>query len=163
MFNPRQLIILTTVALTIAQPLPGPHFNWDCTNTRGTCNNACFASNCLGLPNELTYDSVRPNAYGRRRDSGCGRTPCSKQKYKYMDFGNSCDEYPFASTFEGGAGAILRCVDSTENESKLYNIVFHIAIISFTALGEGGQLSAFYRNVPHGHRFTLWLSNYGLA
>ena len=39
----------------------------------------------------------------------------------------SCDEYPFASTYEGGTGAVIAAVPIKENSSQ------------------GGQLSAFYR------------------
>ena len=41
--------------------------------------------------------------------------------------GMSCDEYPFASTYEGGTGAVIAAVPIKENSSQ------------------GGQLSAFYR------------------
>ncbi|CAB4023437.1 Hypothetical predicted protein [Paramuricea clavata] len=54
-----------------------------------------------------------------RRDSGCTRmrkTP-----------GNNCDEYPFASSREGGAGAEIKLVPSRENSKQ------------------GGLLGAFYR------------------
>ena len=110
MFNSRQLTILTTVALTVAQ-----NFDWDCTNSLSTCNNACYAVNCKGSPNLLTYDGNAANQDPRRAASGCNRTPCSNTHY--AAFGNSCDEYPFASTTQGGTSAILRCVDSSENSS----------------------------------------------
>ncbi|RYP34685.1 hypothetical protein DL766_002876 [Monosporascus sp. MC13-8B] len=33
----------------------------------------------------------------------------------YSNCGSSCDEYPFASTLEGGGEETLRCVDPSEN------------------------------------------------
>ena len=129
MFNLRQLIILITASVALAQD-----FEWDCTKSLGTCNNACFAVHCKGSAYKLNYDSNQANRGPRRTASGCNRTPCTHTHYG--SFGNSCDEFPFASTTQGGAGAILRCVDSSENSSKLYNIVLinQIAIISFTVL-----------------------------
>lgn len=91
-------------------------FEWDCTNSLGTCNNACYAVNHGLSPGVLTYDSDANNRDPRRTASGCNRTPCSNTGYS--QWGNSCDEYPFASVQEGGNNAILRCVDSTENSSK---------------------------------------------
>ncbi|KAJ1596064.1 hypothetical protein NDA11_003878 [Ustilago hordei] len=41
---------------------------------------------------------------------------------------NSCDEYPYASSQEGGAGSVTRCVASTENSRQ------------------AGTLSSFYTN-----------------
>ena len=125
MFNLRQLIVLITASVALAQ-----NFDWDCTNSLAPCNNACFSVNCRGSPNTLNYDSNEANRGPRRTASGCNRTPCTNTHYG--SFGNSCDEYPFASTTQGGAGAILRCVDSSENSSKSYKIVLHnqIAITS---------------------------------
>lgn len=161
MFNSRQLIIivLTTVALTVALD-----FDWDCTRSPGCCNNACYAIQCMDSPAVLTYDNSKANRHPRRVASGCtsNRRPC---KYThYSDFGSSCDEYPFASTAQGGKGATLRCVDPSENSSQSYNIVFRwIAIIYFTALGEGGQLGNFYKGVPDGHRFRVLIKNLDYA
>ena len=156
MFNLRQLtIILTTVTLALAQ-----NFDWDCTNSPGPCNNACFAINCKGSPGSLTYDSNAANRGPRRTASGCNRTPCTNTRYR--SFGNSCDEYPFASTTQGGAGTILRCVDSPEISSTLYNNILNnqIDVISFTSLGEGGQLGNFYKGLPNGHKFSVVMKNY---
>jgi hypothetical protein len=119
-------------------------FDWDCTNALGTCNNACFATN-HGLANGvLTYDadaSVRPQ---RREDAGCGSwSPCTTTGYS--NWGDSCDEYPFASTHEGGTGSILRCVDSSENNSQ------------------GGSLSNFYGTINDGDQFQVVVRNYGGA
>jgi hypothetical protein len=54
----------------------------------------------------------------------------------------SCDEYPFASTYEGGAGSSIRAVPLTEQ-----NI-------------QGGIISSFYRNnsIRDGSRFRVRIS-----
>ena len=124
MFKSRQLIILMTVSLSLAL-----NFDWDCEKSAATCNNACFAMNCKGSPGLLNYDSNGENRRPRRTAAGCKPTPCTDGTYS--KYGNSCDEYPFASTFQGGTGAILRCVDISENSSKLYNIVLNDQIVNF--------------------------------
>lgn len=92
-------------------------FDWDCTNSLGTCNNACYVVNHGLTSGTLTYDANKANRSPRRTASGCNRRPCTNTNYN--QWGNSCDEYPFASTHEGGAGTILRCVVDTDNHSKL--------------------------------------------
>ncbi|KAI1380614.1 deoxyribonuclease NucA/NucB-domain-containing protein [Hypoxylon crocopeplum] len=116
------------------------NFEWDCTNSLGTCNNACYAVNHNLAKGTLTYDSNKANRDPRRTASGCNKTPCTNTKYKR--WGNSCDEYPYASTKEGGRKAILRCVDTTENSS------------------EGGQLGGFYGKIKNGNKFRVWVRNY---
>ena len=119
-------------------------FNWNCQNSLGPCQNACFATVCRAATGLLTYDANPANRGPRRTASGCNKTPCSAG-LSYSTFGNSCDEFPFASTQEGGSGARLRCVDSTENSS------------------EGGQLGAFYRTINDGDQFGMTIENYGGA
>ncbi|MCJ1467188.1 hypothetical protein MMC07_005811 [Pseudocyphellaria aurata] len=120
-------------------------FEWNCRNSLGTCNNACFAVNCKGAPSTLTYDKNTAPRSGRRTASGCKRTPCSNTRYGR--FGHSCDEFPYASVKQGGKGAILRCVDGTDNSMISYK-------------GEGGQLSNFYRRLNDGEKFKLFVRNY---
>ncbi|KAI1111687.1 deoxyribonuclease NucA/NucB-domain-containing protein [Nemania sp. NC0429] len=130
-----QIFAITAVAAV--------NFEWDCTNSLGPCNNACYAVNHGLAPGTLTYDSDANNRGPRRTASGCNRTPCSNTGYGAT--GNSCDEFPFASVQEGGNGAILRCVDSTENSS------------------EGGQLGNFYKTINNGDQFGIFVRNYGGA
>ncbi|CCX12486.1 deoxyribonuclease NucA/NucB-domain-containing protein [Pyronema domesticum] len=136
-FSLFQLLGLVLVSLTVVEAL---NFDWDCTRSLGTCNNACFAVNCKRKPSKLTYDANKSARGPRRTRSGCNRTPCSNTKYKAS--GNSCDEFPFASVKEGGSGAILRCVKSSENSS------------------EGGQLSAFYKKLKNGEKFGIFVRNF---
>jgi Deoxyribonuclease NucA/NucB len=131
-----QLVILIAVAsLALAA-----NFDWDCTNSLATCNNACYAIYCKKFPSKLTYDSNQSNRPPRRTASGCNKTPCTNTGYKA--FGNSCDEYPFASTTQGGKGAILRCVDASENSSKLCNIVFNGQMLTLPKVREGNWVTS---------------------
>lgn len=89
-------------------------FAWDCTNSIGPCNNFCYAANHKAKTT-LTFmpSLIRTN----RRLSGASRRPCRNTKLPYHKSGDSCDEYPFASTKEGGINAFLRCANGTENKS----------------------------------------------
>jgi hypothetical protein len=136
-----QLSLLASVLAIVS--VHAIDFNWDCTNSLNTCNNACYAVNCRGKPGLLTYDADESARGPRRTASGCNRTPCSNANLPWSSFGGSCDEYPFASVEEGGAGAILRCVEPGENSS------------------EGGQLGNFYRNnLNDGDQFNVVIENY---
>lgn len=113
MSNSRQLIVLTTVSLTAAQIIS--IMSWNCISTMDICNHFCYAINCARATRFVTFDPVRANAPARRKAAGCSRKPCYKSKTPYAAFGNSCDEFPFASTEEGGSGAFLRCVEIEQN------------------------------------------------
>ena len=71
----------------------------------------------LGAKRQFTYDSG--NASKRRTESGCEKRPCTQGNLPWAKFGDSYDEFPFASTKEGGKNAQLRCVDKGENHSML--------------------------------------------
>ncbi|RAH42516.1 uncharacterized protein BO95DRAFT_455762 [Aspergillus brunneoviolaceus CBS 621.78] len=133
--------------LVVAEVVAQINYSQNCANSIGTCQNACWAVLCTRATRMLTYDSNRANQAPRRRASGCSRNPCNNNNLPYRRFGNSCDEYPFASVRQGGAGAKLRCVPKGQNDSQ------------------GGQLSAFYRNsgIRNGQRYGVTLRNYGGA
>lgn len=63
----------------------------------------------MGHPLLLTYDNVRKNAQARRRAALKNHPPAQP--------GNQLDEYPFATTMEGGAGASIKEVPKLENEA----------------------------------------------
>ena len=134
------IFLLSACTLTLAH-----NFDWNCKKSPGPCNNACYAANCRNHGPPLTFDAGISHRPRRRRDSGCARNPCSNNSLPYSSFGDSCDEFPFASTQEGGKGAILRCVDRSENSS------------------EGGQLRAFYRSLNDGDEFGILMRNYAGA
>ncbi|CCF49176.1 hypothetical protein NDA10_004187 [Ustilago hordei] len=89
------------------------------------------ASACAGKPRRLDRDSAnasinRANTACRSPDHPITRSP-KRCAGKPAD-SNSCDEYPYASSQEGGAGSVTRCVASTENSRQ------------------AGTLSSFYTN-----------------
>lgn len=111
--------VFVSVALTaLASTVNAATFDWDCTNALGTCQNYCFYAQCRGgAGQQFTFDSDTSKRAPRRQASGCSQHPCSDTSLSYSSFGDSCDEFPFASTKEGGSGARLRCVDKTDNNS----------------------------------------------
>jgi len=96
---------------------------------RGVCSNVCYSVRSGTQPGTLTVNPRRGedrgcsayNAPGHRGVSPCG--VYSNLIYKRRTGGNSCDEYPFASTYESGGNtsprrpANLRCVPLSENSS----------------------------------------------
>ncbi|EMR65348.1 hypothetical protein MGN70_000766 [Eutypa lata] len=135
-------IILLASALVVPSTLAQNVFNWDCTNSLMTCNNACYWTNCKQTGEvTLTYDP--DNASTQRDNSGCSKNPCNDPNVPYN--GESCDEFPFASVKEGGTGASLRCTPQSDQDS------------------EGGQLSNFYANLDTGDQYTVTVENYAGA
>jgi hypothetical protein len=55
-------------------------FDWDCTRSLGTCNNACYAVNHGLAPGTLTYDTNVAKRNPRRTASGCNRTPLHQHR-----------------------------------------------------------------------------------
>jgi len=99
------------------------------SGARGVCANMCYSVRSGTQPGTLTYNPHRGedrgcsayNAPGHRGVSPCG--VFSTLIYKTRTGGNTCDEYPFASTYESGGNtsprrpANLRCVPGSENSS----------------------------------------------
>ena len=75
------------------------------------------AAQQAGHPNLLHRITSR-SAIRRNRRQACGSVTCAS--------GESCDEYPFASSQEGGTGARTQCVPAGQQNSQ------------------GGTLSSFY-------------------
>ncbi|THW98391.1 hypothetical protein D6D13_10639 [Aureobasidium pullulans] len=109
----------------------------DCTTFPESCNNDCYGIFSAGLPSSLTWDMPTTAVEKqRRRGSGCTNTNsysvCSSTKgvAPWNQDGPSCDEYPYASTSQGGmAGASLRCMSQSDNskegrflQKNLYNV-----------------------------------------
>ncbi|KDR81298.1 hypothetical protein GALMADRAFT_1125289 [Galerina marginata CBS 339.88] len=76
--------------------------------TRKEAVDSLFKNMCLGMKERGALDTqteiftyTRSQQSANRREA-CGGVTC--------DPGESCDEYPFASTAEGGAGAIANCI-----------------------------------------------------
>lgn len=128
----RSPIILLIIALILAVA-HAANFKWDCRRSPETCLNACFAYRVRRRPTTLVWDSpTKQQEDQRRRASGCtmsnSYSVCgARSRVPYRRPGKTqCDEYPFASTRQGGSNAILRCVALRDNASQ------------------GGQLGAFY-------------------
>ena len=66
-----------------------------------------------GHPKILRYDADRTRR-NNRRSIACPQGTCSSAPAP----NNSCDEYPFASTHQGGSGASTRCVPTGTNSSQ---------------------------------------------
>ena len=62
-----------------------------------------------------------------RKAAGCTPNPCGSKINQPSSGETSCDEYPFASTSQGGRGALLRCTVAGQN------------------MGEGGALGRFFQ------------------
>ncbi|KAJ5539588.1 hypothetical protein N7513_007920 [Penicillium frequentans] len=105
--------------------------NLDCTNYPGPCNNDCYAAYVANKPITLNYNGPDGQSNSRRRAAGCvSPSPCGNGKLPTQSSDeNTCDEYPYASTVEGGSGSILRCTSDDENSA------------------EGSDLSAFFNSV----------------
>ncbi|KAI7329232.1 hypothetical protein KC315_g6250 [Hortaea werneckii] len=119
-------------------------FDWDCSRAPACCNNACYLLYVYGTRRAtLTYGGPGTSGDQRRR-SGCSRRPCANNNLPYGQSGNTCDEYPYASTNEGGQGASLRCVPSGDQNR------------------EGADLSAFYSSFGNaaGQGFNVFINQY---
>jgi hypothetical protein len=90
-----------------------------------------------GKPWKLTYIGA-DNDYlnDRNRSDACKYMPSPRPT------GYECDEYPFASTYQGGTGSSAVLVPAHEN---------HV---------QGGQLSTFYRsnNLRNGNQFLVGIN-----
>lgn len=125
---------------TFRSVVTAAEFDWDCINFIDTCNNACFAIHCKGAAATLTYDSDKENGGPRRDASGCNARPC--MTINYDQYGDSCNEYPFASVKEGGKDVILRCVDMSDNASMSIVLVDNFWLIHDRSRSSIGQLWA---------------------
>jgi hypothetical protein len=135
---------LVIMLLNLSPIVHAQIFGWNCANTPNACNNACYAIQCGNNPLAVfTRGPAGPaNALLQRKRSGCASHPCSALNWAAA--GTQCDEFPFASTAEGGSGAYLRCIPGPEGNSQ------------------GGQLANFYRGsgtVP-GQQFGLTILNF---
>lgn len=100
-------------------------FNLNCDKITTPCNNDCYAIMNANRPRYLTWPNKGKDfSSDNRKKAGCDPNPCCGKKPKMeppSQGEKSCDEYPFASTDQGGDtgdGAILRCVDEDENTTE---------------------------------------------
>ncbi|KAH8889214.1 hypothetical protein GQ53DRAFT_603363, partial [Thozetella sp. PMI_491] len=86
-------------------------FAWNCTNSLGACNNACYSVNSGLAPVTMTYDSSQTDRAHRLVAMGALSGPCDRNATPYYGYwGDTVAEYPFAVTYESSPLAILRCV-----------------------------------------------------
>ncbi len=131
--SPRVLGILRLLRLLrLRRPSRGrgrrqrcPTIRFPCSRMPNVCANMRNAIR-LGKPRVLQRTTNRSQIRRNRRASGCRRLG--------RRAGHNCDEYPFASTFQGGRGAVVRLVPIRENSIQ------------------GALLGAFYRRNRIGHR-----------
>lgn len=89
-----------------------------------------------GRPWKLTYIGSKNPLNDQNRKKACKGLPSPRPA------GKQCDEYPFASTYQGGTGASAVLVPEQENSIQ------------------GGQLSSFYqsKNLKDGDQFLVGVS-----
>lgn len=132
------LFSFLAVAISLGQVSYAAMLTLDCTTFPESCNNDCYGIFSAGLASALTWDQPTTSVVNqRRRGSGCtysktGSSVCSSSNgvAPWNQYGASCDEYPYASTSQGGmAGATLRCITQSDNskegrflQTNLYNV-----------------------------------------
>ncbi|KAH8799394.1 deoxyribonuclease NucA/NucB-domain-containing protein [Xylogone sp. PMI_703] len=117
-------------------------FSWDCANTPNGCNNACFSVFCAGRPGLLTRNAPGVARTNNRRRSGCANAPCTFVPWAMP--GTVCDEFPFASAVEGGAGAAQRCIPTVESTTQGLLLANYI---NGARIAVGGTYQVFLQNV----------------
>ncbi|EJD35589.1 hypothetical protein AURDEDRAFT_117340 [Auricularia subglabra TFB-10046 SS5] len=143
MFENIVLVVLTWFLL-VGHSLAQPEFVMNCTKWPDICDNTCNALYCHNITDLLRYDPNsttdmpnlpfrRTSADYRRENVGCGAN-------NYCPGTMDCDEFPYASTFDGGVGCIsggfnvsqsgtTRCANRSQNRSH------------------GATLAQFFRNM----------------
>ncbi|TFY63297.1 hypothetical protein EVG20_g6377 [Dentipellis fragilis] len=138
------------VRIRIVEKRANPVLEFDCSanGIPDVCQNMCYGVFCRGHPQTLTRNSAnKPTCAAARKLNSCGiASPnrCSAKHSPPFAAGNSCDEYPFASTLEGqqaGTGgrpsAVTRCVVARHNSVQ------------------GGKISGIYNKVPQQGQFDI--------
>ena len=138
----KQIIFTLLSAFVLSVTSQAAVFHWDCTKSPEACQNYCFAAFCRNKGGPYTYS--RAGNADRRRESGvAGASPCSQARRGGAlrwggDAGNrwpnaliECDEWPPASTTQGGAGSMLRCIPKSDNGSA-YRFVFPSTLFIFS-------------------------------
>jgi hypothetical protein len=100
--------------------------NYDCTNQAITCTNICYWHTCIQPTVDVFTRDIDATRRGQRR-TACGvkhrPRPCSASFPGFSAAGDWTDEFPFASTMEGGRtpngdGASLLCTPGAEQRGK---------------------------------------------
>ncbi|KAI0172571.1 hypothetical protein GGR52DRAFT_545236 [Hypoxylon sp. FL1284] len=116
--------VAAVVSLLAGSALSQRIVTYDCTDTPQICLNTCWAVNCVGHPNPLHGGSQRAPG---RTEWGYNQGPCQNYGWAWTTpdgkAATSPDEYPLASSYEGGweyQGRVvsLRCVPSNEQSKQ---------------------------------------------
>ncbi|KAL0576509.1 hypothetical protein V5O48_005484 [Marasmius crinis-equi] len=149
------VLTVAIVASLAGNALAQATFNLDCSRYPDVCDNHCNAFSCYGLYNVGIHRDITAADTGddnrRRAAVGCGSN-------NYCPAGTACDEYPYASTYDGGLGCYpdgydggatliqsgnTRCVDPGQNSAH------------------GADLGNFYtqNNINNGDAFIVAVPN----
>ncbi|KAH8109282.1 hypothetical protein DFH11DRAFT_1813672 [Phellopilus nigrolimitatus] len=145
------------VALLVATsfgPATAQTFGLVCQGNAGypdVCDTFSFANLCHGISAILHYDATN-EVYGDQRRAAIG---CTGRNNQCAGTGTQCDEYPYASTYDGGLG----CYPDG------YHGQDHLAQSGANRCANGAQngrhgqaIGRFYANTLHnnnGQRFTV--------
>jgi hypothetical protein len=169
-------ILWTAVLLSLGVAAADvPVFTLDCSKATGypeACDTHCFAAVCSpswsgnnfrAITKYLHFaensGTVQPNlpiktseADYRRQAIGCGVSTCAK------DFvGSSCDEFPYASTYDGGLGCLRNRYAGTDTIATTG--ITHCANLDHNT-AHGRALTSFYTDnaLRNGDRFQIGFS-----
>ncbi|KAH8109285.1 hypothetical protein DFH11DRAFT_952761 [Phellopilus nigrolimitatus] len=124
-------VSLSLLAAMKIRPVTAQTFGLVCQGNAGypdVCDNFSFATLCHGISNTLHYDATNDAGEGTQRRAAVGCKGSSNQCKGRA--GLDCDEYPYASTYDGGLGCYpdgykgpdklaqsgtTRCADGTQN------------------------------------------------
>lgn len=110
-----------------------PVYATNCTAFPTICNNQCYAIFQASKPSRLNrHAQGEERRKQNRRDAGCARQSgpgtgatrnlcCNRREGDipaHPPGQTSCDEYPYASTEEGGFGSIIRCTVAAQNTGE---------------------------------------------
>ncbi|KAF9456471.1 hypothetical protein BDZ94DRAFT_1241509 [Collybia nuda] len=134
-------------------------FTFDCKAAADVCDTHCFARDCVGFHRDLFASSRMPkngsrstSADFRRQAIGCvNNNPCSG--------GASCDEIPYASTYDGGLGCFPEGFPGNSNDLFEQGVIHCVSGNDNSA--HGALLNNFYKNnnIKDGELFHVALKN----
>ncbi|KAF9456469.1 hypothetical protein BDZ94DRAFT_1241507 [Collybia nuda] len=161
----RALSYLVVSALLYTQAV-AVVFTFDCKKAPGVCDTHCFARSCAGIDwahkgfhRDALASSRQPKPNSkttsndlRRQAIGCvNSNPCSG--------GSTCDELPYASTYDGGLGCVPQGFGGNSKDLYQQGVVHCVAGTENQV--HGALLNTFYNKekIADGALFTVGLLN----
>ncbi|KAH8109307.1 hypothetical protein DFH11DRAFT_1548432 [Phellopilus nigrolimitatus] len=98
------IISASLLIAIMIRPAAAQTFELVCQGTHGypdVCDNYSYAVYCAGITGSLHYDATSDAGTGAQRRAAIGCTGAANQCART---GTQCDEYPYASTYDGGLG-----------------------------------------------------------